>query len=61
MDRPAVEVDGMSLERRCYQLFNPAHNIKLERKVKMAIDLEKREKKDFKKLSVQKKLRILDS
>ena len=61
MEKPAVEIDGMSLEKRCYQLFDPAHVARVERKVKIAIDMEKREKKDFSKLSVQKKLKVLDS
>ena len=47
MEKPAVEIDGISLEKRCYQLFDPAHRARVERKVKIAIDMEKRDKKDF--------------
>ena len=54
-------MDGISLEKRCKQLFDPQHNSKVARKVKLAIDIEKREKKDFQKLSLQKKMQILDS
>ena len=50
--KAAVELQGMSLEKRCKQLFDPAHKSRLERKVLMAMELERREKKDFSKLSV---------
>ena len=59
--KPAVEVDGMSLEKRCKQLFDPGHKPRLERKVQAAMELERRAKKGFAKLSVQQKLQVLDS
>ena len=37
--RPAVEIQGMSLEKRCKQLFDPSHKTRLERKVMMATEL----------------------
>ena len=57
---PEISIDGVSVMKRCYQLFDPQYQKKLDRKAEMVIDSEKKVGRGFSKFSTLKKLKILD-
>ena len=39
---PEINIDGISVMKRCYQLFDPQYQKKLDRKAEIVIDSEKK-------------------
>ena len=58
---PQIKINGISVMKRCYQLFDSQYQKKLDRKAEIVIDSEKKTKKDFSKFSTLKKLKIVDN
>lgn len=57
---PVVNINGISVIKRCLQLFDPQYQKALDRKADLVINKEKTSNKDFDKFSTLKKLKIVD-
>ena len=57
---PEISIDGVSVMKRCYQLFDPQYQKKLDKKAQMVIDSEKKMKRGFSKFSTLRKLKFVD-
>ena len=55
-----MNMGGISVLKRCLQLFDNQYEKKLDRKADLVIDKENKTKKNFDKFSLRKKLRIID-
>ena len=57
---PKLLLDGVSITKRCKQLFDPRYKKNLERKADLVRAKEKQLQKKFESFSTAKKLKIID-
>ena len=57
---PDIKAGGVSIAKRCLQLFDPQYMKKLDKRATIVIDKEMKSKKVFQDFSTLKKLKIFD-